>query len=225
MVFLFTLPHIFFKSLLCRPENNLINFAKNTSQPFAEPKEPFFSYAQMSISVRLKVSLPTRKLIVNQQTNTRIMSIKKSELYSLLWASCDELRGRMDAGQYKDYVLVLFFLKYVSDKKDTLVEFPPDSTFSDMLKFWGKPEIGDKINTITGEFAKANGLSGIITEADFEDNAKLGSGKVKIDLMINLLNIFNKPELDFSKKKRKNKNLQSRTGKNRNCKIPQTKYC
>lgn len=127
------------------------------------------------------------------------MAIKKSELYSSLWASCDELRGSMDASQYKDYVLVLLFMKYVSDKKDPLVELKEGTTFYDMLKYRGKPEIGDKINTIIGEFAKNNGLTGIITEADFEDNAKLGSGKDKIDLLTNLLNIFNKPELDFSK--------------------------
>ena len=127
------------------------------------------------------------------------MAIKKSELYSSLWASCDELRGSMDASQYKDYVLVLLFMKYVSDKKDPLVELKEGTTFYDMLKYRGKPEIGDKINTIIGEFAKNNGLTGIITEADFEDNAKLGNGKDKIDLLTNLLNIFNKPELDFSK--------------------------
>ena len=127
------------------------------------------------------------------------MAIKKSELYSSLWASCDELRGSMDASQYKDYVLVLLFMKYVSDKKDPLVELKEGTTFYDMIKYRGKAEIGDKINTIIGEFAKNNGLTGIITEADFEDNAKLGSGKDKIDLLTNLLNIFNKPELDFSK--------------------------
>ena len=44
------------------------------------------------------------------------MAIKKTELYSSLWASCDELRGGMDASQYKDYVLTLLFMKYVSDK-------------------------------------------------------------------------------------------------------------
>jgi type I restriction enzyme M protein len=127
------------------------------------------------------------------------MAVKKSELYNSLWASCDELRGSMDASQYKDYVLVLLFMKYVSDKKDPLVELKEGTTFYDMLKFRGKSDIGDKINTIIGEFAKANGLTGIITEADFEDTAKLGSGKDKIDLLTNLLNIFNKPELDFSK--------------------------
>ena len=44
------------------------------------------------------------------------MALKKSELYGSLWASCDALRGGMDASQYKDYVLSLLFIKYVSDK-------------------------------------------------------------------------------------------------------------
>ncbi|MBI5726438.1 MAG: type I restriction-modification system subunit M [Ignavibacteriales bacterium] len=127
------------------------------------------------------------------------MAIKKSELYSSLWAGCDELRGSMDASQYKDYVLALLFMKYVSDKKDPIVELKEGTTFYDMLKYRGKKEIGDKINYIIGEFAKNNGLTGIITEADFEDEAKLGVGKEKTDLLTNLLNIFNKPELDFSK--------------------------
>lgn len=98
------------------------------------------------------------------------MAIKKSELYSSLWASCDELRGSMDASQYKDYVLVMLFMKYVSDKKDPLVEIPADASFYDMVKHRGKADIGDKINKIIGEFAKANGLTGIITEADFTNN-------------------------------------------------------
>lgn len=126
------------------------------------------------------------------------MAIKKSELYSSLWASCDELRGSMDASQYKDYVLVLLFMKYVSDKKDPLVELKPGTTFYDMLQHRGKSDIGDQINKIIGEFAKNNNLSGIITEADFNDDAKLGTGKEKVDRLTNLLNIFNRPELNFS---------------------------
>ncbi|GAB3366180.1 type I restriction-modification system subunit M [Arachidicoccus ginsenosidivorans] len=139
------------------------------------------------------------------------MAIKKSELYSSLWASCDELRGSMDASQYKDYVLVLLFMKYVSDKvkkelaegKTPVIEMPKgkEVSFYDMLKYRGKSDVGDKINKVIGEFAKANSLSGIITEADFNDDAKLGSGKEKVDLLTNLLNIFNRPELDFSKNK------------------------
>ncbi|WP_367104229.1 type I restriction-modification system subunit M N-terminal domain-containing protein [uncultured Psychrobacter sp.] len=44
------------------------------------------------------------------------MALKKTEIYSTLWASCDELRGGMDVSQYKDYVLTMLFMKYVSDK-------------------------------------------------------------------------------------------------------------
>ena len=126
------------------------------------------------------------------------MAIKKSELYSSLWASCDELRGSMDASQYKDYVLVMLFMKYVSDKKDPLIEIPADASFYDMVKHKGKPDIGDKINKIIGEFAKANGLTGVITVADFNDDEKLGKGKDKVDKLTNLISIFEKPELDFS---------------------------
>ena len=135
------------------------------------------------------------------------MAIKKSELYSSLWASCDELRGSMDASQYKDYVLVMLFMKYVSDRvkrekadgKTPLIEIPEGASFYDMLKYRGKDDIGNKINTVIGEFAKANYLTGVITEADFNDDAKLGTGKDKRDLLTNLLNIFNRDELDFSK--------------------------
>lgn len=126
------------------------------------------------------------------------MAIKKSELYSSLWASCDELRGSMDASQYKDYVLVMLFMKYVSDKQDPLVDLKSGTTFYDMLQFRGKSDIGDQINKVIGEFARNNSLAGIITEADFNDDAKLGTGKEKVDRLTNLLNIFNKPELNFS---------------------------
>ncbi|MFW6322298.1 MAG: type I restriction-modification system subunit M N-terminal domain-containing protein, partial [Guyparkeria sp.] len=76
------------------------------------------------------------------------MALKKSQLYSSLWQSCDELRGGMDASQYKDYVLTLLFMKYVSDKKDSLIEVPEGGSFADMVALKGDKEIGDKINKI-----------------------------------------------------------------------------
>src|SRR5258707_4641943 len=70
------------------------------------------------------------------------MPLKKSELYSSLWSSCDELRGGMDASQYKDYVLVLLFLKYVSDKYAGVpyapITIPKGSSFKDMVALKGK---------------------------------------------------------------------------------------
>lgn len=131
------------------------------------------------------------------------MAIKKSELYSSLWKSCDELRGGMDASQYKDYVLVLLFVKYVSDKyagqSRALIEIPEGGSFDDMVALNGKKDIGDKINTIIGKLAEANNLKGVIDVADFNDEDKLGKDKEMVDRLSNLVAIFNKPELDFRK--------------------------
>ena len=96
------------------------------------------------------------------------MAVKKSELYSTLWASCDELRGGMDASQYKDYVLVMLFIKYVSDKYAgqpfPQITIPDGASFDDMVKLKGKMDIGDRINKeILGPLAEANQLSGTIT--------------------------------------------------------------
>src|SRR5574342_214002 len=129
------------------------------------------------------------------------MPIKKSELYSSLWASCDELRGGMDASQYKDYVLVLLFVKYVSDKyagqKNALLDVPKGGSFADMVALKGDKEIGDKMNKIIGKLADANALRGIIDVADFNDSDKLGRGKEMVDRLSNLVAIFNNPALDF----------------------------
>lgn len=131
------------------------------------------------------------------------MPIKKSELYSSLWKSCDELRGGMDASQYKDYVLVLLFVKYVSDKyagqPDALIEVPDGGSFADMVALKGDKEIGDKINKIIGRLAEANELKGVIDVADFNDADKLGKGKEMVDRLSNLVAIFETPGLDFSR--------------------------
>ncbi len=131
------------------------------------------------------------------------MAIKKSELYGSLWKSCDELRGAMDASQYKDYVLVLLFMKYVSDKHggkaDSTIEVPPGGSFADMAALKGDKEIGDKINKIISRLAEANGLTGVIDVADFNDPDKLGRGQEMVDRLSNLVAIFESPALDFSR--------------------------
>ena len=134
------------------------------------------------------------------------MAIKKSELYSSLWASCDELRGGMDASQYKDYVLVMLFIKYISDKYADVpfapITVPKGSSFTDMVALKGKPTIGDDINKkIIAPIAKANNLTGTIDVADFNNSDKLGSGKDMVQKLSNLIAIFENPELDFSKNK------------------------
>ena len=127
------------------------------------------------------------------------MAIKKSQLYSSLWASCDELRGGMDASQYKDYVLTLLFMKYVSDKYagklGALIEVPAGGGFADMVALKGDKEIGDKINKIIGKLAEVNDLKGVIDQADFNDEGKLGTGKEMQDRLSKLVAIFD--GLDF----------------------------
>lgn len=129
------------------------------------------------------------------------MALKKSELYSSLWSSCDELRGGMDASQYKDYVLVLLFIKYVSDKYADQpyapIDVPKGASFKDLVALKGKSDIGDQINKkIIAPLANANRLSDF---PDFNDATKLGSGKEMVDRLTNLIAIFENKALDFSK--------------------------
>ena len=129
------------------------------------------------------------------------MALKKSELYSSLWSSCDELRGGMDASQYKDYVLVLLFIKYVSDKYAGVpyapITIPDGASFSDMVALKGKSDIGDQINKkVVGPLVNANKLSDM---PDFNDATKLGTGKEMVDRLTNLIAIFENKALDFSK--------------------------
>jgi type I restriction enzyme M protein len=129
------------------------------------------------------------------------MALKKSELYSTLWSSCDALRGGMDASQYKDYVLVLLFIKYISDKyagqKYAAVTIPKGASFADMVALKGKTTIGDDINKkILAPLKDANKLGEF---PDFNDSTKLGDGKEKVDKLTDLIAIFEDPRLDFSK--------------------------
>lgn len=130
------------------------------------------------------------------------MAIKKSELYSSLWASCDELRGGMDASQYKDYVLTMLFVKYVSDKYAgnpmSLIEIPKGASFEDMVALKGQTDIGDRINKeILRPLFAANGLEGSMELVDFNDDDKLGSGKDKVETLSKLIAIFENPGLNF----------------------------
>ncbi len=117
------------------------------------------------------------------------MAIKKSELYSSLWASCDELRGPMEPSQYKDYVLVMLFVKYISDRYANVpyapIKIPAGSTFRDMAALKGNEHIGDLINKrIIGPIAEANKLSDM---PDFNNPDKLGSGKDMVNKLTNLI--------------------------------------
>jgi len=141
------------------------------------------------------------RFLRNLSERCELMAIKKSEIYSSLWSACDELRGGMDASQYKDYVLVLLFIKYISDKYAGVpyapIVIPPGASFADMVALKGKPDIGDQINKkILAPLAEANRLSDM---PDFNDATKLGTGKEMVDRLTNLIAIFEDKRLDFSK--------------------------
>ncbi len=128
------------------------------------------------------------------------MGIKKSQIYSSLWEACDELRGGIEPAAYKDYVLVLLFIKYISDKYSgqpyAEITVPEGASFKDLVKLKGKPDIGDQINKhIIAPITEANNLGNL---PDFNDDKKLGTGKEMQERLTNLIAIFEKKELDFS---------------------------
>lgn len=131
------------------------------------------------------------------------MAVKKSELYRSLWASCDSLRGGMDSSQYKDYILTLLFVKYVSDKFKGVaygdIDVPEGGSFDDMLALIGNKNIGEKMDKIIARLAEANNLRGVIDNAHFNDEAKLGKGTEMVDKLSELLGIFRDQMPDFSK--------------------------
>ncbi|RFF71742.1 type I restriction endonuclease subunit M [Xanthomonas campestris pv. campestris] len=140
--------------------------------------------------------------------------VKKSDLYSSIWASCDELRGGMDASQYKDYVLFMLFIKYISDKYGNSKDFAPPvviplgASFKDMVALKGKADIGDRINTqVIQKLIDANTKLARSDFPDFNDPNKLGEGPAMVERLGNLIAIFEKPELNFANNRADNDDL------------------
>lgn len=144
------------------------------------------------------------------------MAVKKTELYSSLWASCDALRGGMDASQYKDYILTLLFMKYVTDKFkgqpysdlqvfDKAHDPNPDPekrtgcSFDDFIALKNNKNIGDGMDKIIARLAEVNeSLKGVIDIAHFNDEQKIGVGQEMVDKLTKLISIFQRPELNFT---------------------------
>lgn len=130
------------------------------------------------------------------------MAIKKSDIYRSLWESCDQLRGGMDASLYKDYILTLLFVKYVSDRADqpdALIVVPPGASFTDMKALRGARNIGEGMDTIIASIAEENDLTGVIDRAFFNDPEKFGRGTKMLSTLTALINIFSREELNFSR--------------------------
>ncbi len=129
------------------------------------------------------------------------MAVKKSELYSLLWEACNKLRGGVEPARYKDYVLVLLFFKYVSDRykgqrrADFVVN--PGASFEDLINAKGKPDVGERVNKILQKFLEDNELIGELPDVSFINTDELGSGKELIDKVSGLIGVFENPAIDF----------------------------
>ena len=142
------------------------------------------------------------------------MAVKKTELYSSLWASCDALRGGMDASQYKDYVLTLLFMKYVTDKYGEIIVFDKEHdpeedpakrvgcSFEDFIRLKENKHIGEGMDKILARLKEVNtALSDVIGNISFNDEQKLGKGKEMVEKLTELIAIFQRPELDFRNNK------------------------
>ena len=130
------------------------------------------------------------------------MALKKSQLYSTLWESCNTLRGSMDASQYKDYVLMVLFIKYLSDKDSPDSDFtiPEGCRFSDFVALKGNVHIGEEINKKFERIKEENAwIIGDLTLPNFNDPTKLGEGRTMVDTLSKLIGVFENDALDFSK--------------------------
>lgn len=127
--------------------------------------------------------------------------MKKSELYSLLWEACNKLRGGVEPARYKDYVLVLLFFKYVSDryKGQPFAEFTVSkgASFDDLILAKGKSDVGERVDKIIQKFLEDNRLQGSLPDVSFNNPEELGSGKELVDKVSGLIAVFQNPAIDF----------------------------
>ena len=127
--------------------------------------------------------------------------MKKSELYSMLWEACNKLRGGVEPSRYKDYVLVLLFFKYVSDryKGQPFAEFTisKGASFEDLIAAKGKSDVGERVDKIIQKFLEDNRLQGSLPDVSFNNPEELGSGKELVDKVSGLIAVFQNPAIDF----------------------------
>ena len=129
------------------------------------------------------------------------MADEKSELYSLLWEACNKLRGGVEPARYKDYVLVLLFFKYVSDRYigQPFAEYKisEGASFDDLIRAKNKPDVGERVDKILQKFLEDNKLQGHLPDVSFNNRDELGTGKELVDKVSGLIGVFQNPAIDF----------------------------
>ncbi|MCH9807013.1 MAG: type I restriction-modification system subunit M [Alphaproteobacteria bacterium] len=148
--------------------------------------------------------------------------VTQQQINNTAWAACDTFRGAVDAGQYKDYILVMLFLKYISDHwNDHVASYekqfggdavrirrrlarerfilPEGCSFYDLYNARDEADIGERINVALEKIEDANRtkLEGVFRNIDFNSESNLGKVKDRNRRLKNMLQDFAKPELDL----------------------------
>ena len=148
--------------------------------------------------------------------------VTQQQINDTAWAACDTFRGAVDAGQYKDYILVMLFLKYISDLWNDHLEtyrkryggdearirrrlererfiLPEGASFYELYARRNEANIGELINIALEKIEDANRakLEGVFRNIDFNSEANLGRPKDRNRRLNNLLEDFAKPALDL----------------------------
>lgn len=154
------------------------------------------------------------------------MKTTKDQINSVVWRACDSFRGSMDSSKYKDYILSLLFVKYLSDSykeilqklkeeyKDNIemlqrrlsrekFKLDEKSTFDYLYANKEKENIGEIINTALEKIEEDNQekLEGIFRNIDFNDKNLLGNNKERHKILESLLENFSNDKLDLSPSK------------------------
>ena len=147
---------------------------------------------------------------------------EQKDINNAAWSACDTFRGAVDPAQYKDYILVMLFLKYISDVwKDHYEDYreqygnddirirrrlererfvlPEDASFYDLFEQRSESDIGELINEALDAVEEANKtkLDGVFRNIDFNSEANLGKTKDRNRRLKLMLEDFSKPQLDM----------------------------
>lgn len=148
--------------------------------------------------------------------------VTQQQINATAWAACDTFRGAVDAGQYKDYILVMLFLKYISDLWQDHMEkyreqyggddvrirrrlererfiLPEGCSFYDLYDQRNEPNIGELINVALEKIEDKNRakLEGVFRNIDFNSESNLGRVKDRNRRLKTVLEDFNKPEMNL----------------------------
>ncbi len=147
--------------------------------------------------------------------------ITQEEINAIAWKACDTFRGVMDSSEYKDYILVFLFFKYLSDlwkdkKEQYMKEYknnlirvkrkldrerfilPKGCSFDDIYRLRNDENIGELINTSFAKIEESNKekLRGVF-KADFNSEDKLGRTKERNIRLKHLIDDFADERMDL----------------------------